>query len=141
MTTTPKTTAATCAESQPDINYALVEGTRPPLCKAMKYWGKKPHNIWSTYIDRYCPRDGLVLDPFVGSGIAAFEAAKLGRHCIAFDLNPLSAFFIEVLSLPFDENAFCKACRSILADVASDPIYTTHYLTTYKGEDAVVYNY
>lgn len=136
-----KTTAAPCDGAQPDINYALVEGTRPPLYKAMKYWGKKPHNIWSTYIERYCPPDGIVLDPFVGSGIAAFEAAKLGRHSIAFDLNPLSAFFIEVLSLPFDENAFCKACHRISADIAADPLYKTHYLTTYKGEPAEIYNY
>ena len=27
---------------RPDINHALVEDTRPPIYKAMKYWGKKP---------------------------------------------------------------------------------------------------
>lgn len=76
------------------INYALVEGVRPPMYKAMKYWGRKPHNIWSDYINHYCPEDGVVLDPFVGSGIAAFESLKLGRKVIATDLNPLSTFVI-----------------------------------------------
>lgn len=107
----------------------------------MKYWGKKPHNIWSTYIERYCPADGLVLDPFVGSGVAAFEAAKLGRRCVALDLNPLSGFFIEVLASSFDKKAFRTDFESISTKVASDPVYNQHFLCTYKREDAVVYNY
>lgn len=125
----------------PDINYALVEGIRPPMYKAMKYWGKKPHNIWSAYIERYCPENGLVLDPFVGSGVAAFEAAKLGRKSVAFDLNPLSGFFIEVLSAKFDEAAFIKASEAIVEKVSEDAIYKEHFLTTYKGTSAVVFNY
>lgn len=128
-------------DTRPDINYALVEGVRPAIYKAMKYWGKKPHNIWSTYIERYCPEDGIVLDPFVGSGIAAFEAAKLGRHCVAFDLNPLSAFFIEVLSSCLNEAAFRLHYDRIVAKVAADPIYQKHFLCAYKREPAVVFNY
>ena len=27
------------------LNHALVEDTRPPMYMAVKYWGKKPHNI------------------------------------------------------------------------------------------------
>lgn len=127
--------------SQPDINYALVEGTRPPIYKAMKYWGKKPHNIWSTYIERYCPTDGLVLDPFVGSGIAAFEAAKLGRKCAAFDLNPLSGFFIESLATPLKEEAFLAEYEKIVAKIEVDAVYKKHFLTTYDSKPAVVYNY
>ncbi|MGU9986812.1 MULTISPECIES: hypothetical protein [unclassified Rickettsia] len=33
-----------------DINHALVEEKRPPIYTALKYWGKKPHNIWAEYI-------------------------------------------------------------------------------------------
>ena len=128
-------------DPRPDINYALVEDTRPPMYKAMKYWGKKPHNIWSTYIERYCPVDGVVLDPFVGSGIAAFEAAKVGRRCVAFDLNPLSGFFIESLAMPFKEDVFRKAYERIVAKITDDPVYKKHYLSTYKRQVAVVYNY
>ncbi len=128
-------------DTRPEINYALVEGTRPPIYKVMKYWGKKPHNIWSTYIERYCPPDGLVLDPFVGSGIAAFEAAKLGRHCVALDLNPLSGFFVEVLATPFNEKAFHSAFETIRAKVATDPVYKHHFHCTYKHESALIYNY
>lgn len=129
------------ADERPDINYALVEGIRPPIYKSMKYWGKKPHNIWNAYIEHYCPPNGTILDPFVGSGVAAFEAAKLGRRSVAFDLNPLSGFFIDVLSSPFDETAFRKAYDGIAAKIANDIIYKTHFITTYDGSTAVVYNY
>ena len=62
-----------------NINYALVEETRPPIYTAMKYWGKKPHNIWRKYIENYTPQKGIFLDPFSGSAISAFEAVKAGR--------------------------------------------------------------
>lgn len=35
-----------------------------------------------------CPKDGLVLDPFMGSGTTARVARHWGRHYIGFELNP-----------------------------------------------------
>ena len=29
------------------------EQTRPAIYRIMKYWGKKPHNIWRKYIEKY----------------------------------------------------------------------------------------
>jgi DNA modification methylase len=107
----------------------------------MKYWGKKPHNIWATFIKNYCPPSGFVLDPFVGSGMAAFEAVRLGRKALAFDLNPLTSFLIEVLSSEFDENKFLSAANSIDSKLQSDPVYLAHYTKNYEGKNAVVYNY
>ena len=104
-------TLVTC--DPPHINYALVESTRPPMYTAMKYWGKKPHNIWSQFIERYCPEGGVVLDPFSGSAVAAFEAVKIRRKAIAFDLNPLTSFIIESLSSSFDEEKFLEAFKRI----------------------------
>ena len=34
-----------------------------------------------------CPRGGIVLDPFIGSGTTALVAGKHGRHAIGLDLN------------------------------------------------------
>lgn len=123
------------------INYALVEGVRPPMYKAMKYWGRKPHNIWSDYINHYCPEGGIVLDPFVGSGIAAFESLKLGRKAIATDLNPLSMFVIETLTAKFDEKLFKRAVENISQTISNDNLYKVHYTRTINGKSFTVYNY
>jgi len=129
------------SEASPDINYALVEDVRPPMYRAMKYWGKKPHNIWSAYIERYCPPDGIVLDPFVGSGIAAFEAAKLGRRSIALDINPLSGFFIEVISTPLNEGKFISCYEAIVAKIEQDDIYISNFTTSDDGVPALIQNF
>lgn len=123
------------------INYALVEETRPPLYTAMKYWGKKPHNIWREYVKTYCPEDGFVLDPFAGSAMSAFEAVQAGRKSLCFDLNPMTAFFVEVITSKFDEDLFIKYFREIEKEICADPIYIKHYTVNFKGENAIVYNY
>lgn len=125
----------------PHINYALVEDTRPPMYTAMKYWGKKPHNIWRQFIERYCPPNGVVLDPFAGSAIAAFEAVKINRKVIAFDLNPLTVFIVEVLTSTFNEANFTEAFERIAAVVEKDPIYVQHYTREYRGQKGIVFNY
>lgn len=128
-------------EIRPHINFALVEDKRPPMYTAMKYWGKKPHNIWRQFIERYCPLGKTVLDPFAGSAIAAFEAVKINRKAIAFDLNPITSFIVEVMTSKFDEAAFFKAFEKIATFVEKDPIYIKHYTRKYKGLNGIVYNY
>jgi len=119
------------------IDYALVESTRPAMYRAMKYWGRKPHNIWADFIENYCPENGLVLDPFVGSGITAFEAAILNRKVIATDLNPLSSFFIKTLSSRFDKDKFTFSANSIIESIKNDDIYKEHYIKN----NNTVYNF
>lgn len=44
----------------------------------------------------------LVLDPFVGGGTTAVEAMRLGRRCVAADLNPLATFVTAAKTTPLD---------------------------------------
>jgi 16S rRNA G966 N2-methylase RsmD len=127
-----------------DINYALVEEKRPPIYTAMKYWGKKPHNIWREYIQRYTPEKGIYLDPFVGSAMSAFEAVKAGRKVIAFDLNPLTSFIIEVISSDFYKDAFEEAAQEIKLEIQKDSIYQKYFHTVCRkcgSKKAIVQNY
>lgn len=123
------------------INYALVEGVRPAMYKIMKYWGKKPHNIWADYIQHYCPKDGIVLDPFAGSAISAFESAILGRHIIATDINPLTSFVIEALSSKFNKEQFEKSFQEIYNNILNDGVYRKYFTKEINGKNITVYNY
>lgn len=93
----------------------------------MKYWGKKPHNIWAEYIEHYTPKAGVFLDPFCGSGTSIFEAVRLGKKSIGFDLNPLSSFIVEVLTSKFDKSSFELAVTQILGSINNDEQYTKIY--------------
>lgn len=112
-----------------DIDYASVEETRPPLYTAMKYWGKKPHNIWRNYIENYTDPNGVYLDPFSGSAISIFEAVKANRKAISFDLNPLNSFIIEVFSTNFDKKKFDSTVQTIIDKISSDKIYLKYFTT------------
>ncbi|OQC09791.1 MAG: DNA methylase [Tenericutes bacterium ADurb.Bin087] len=109
--------------SRKEIDYALVEEKRPPLYTSMKYWGKKPHNIWNEYIRTYTSKNGFYLDPFTGSAMSAFESFKAGRKCFAFDLNPLSSFIIEVVCSDFDQKKYNETAARIIKEIENDNQY------------------
>jgi DNA modification methylase len=47
-----------------------------------------PPDLVEPMIKAGCPPDGIVLDPFSGSGTTCRVARKLGRYFIGIDLNP-----------------------------------------------------
>ena len=47
-----------------------------------------PEKLIETPINACCPPNGIVLDPFCGSGTTCLVAKKLGRQYIGIDLNP-----------------------------------------------------
>lgn len=47
-----------------------------------------PDELCETPIKAGCPPDGIVLDPFMGSGTTAIVAQRLGREWIGIELNP-----------------------------------------------------
>lgn len=46
-----------------------------------------PDKLASDVIRCFCPQDGLVLDPMMGSGTTCVEAAKIGRNFIGIDIS------------------------------------------------------
>lgn len=47
-----------------------------------------PPEIAEVPVKAGCPKDGIVLDPFIGSGTTAIVAQRLGRKFIGIELNP-----------------------------------------------------
>ena len=48
---------------------------------------ESPEKLIEPCILAGCPKDGVVLDPFVGSGTTAAVAQKYGRKSVGVDLN------------------------------------------------------
>lgn len=61
------------------------------------YWARKPLNIVREIISHLCPTNGIVADPFMGSGTTIFAALSEQRSVIGSDLNPLSIFLVRTL--------------------------------------------
>lgn len=66
------------------------------------YWSKKPHDAIRQYIRHYTQPDGMVLDPFCGSGGTALAALMEGRAAIAIDLSPAATFITKNYCTPVD---------------------------------------
>lgn len=84
-----------------------------------KYWARKPHNILSFFIDDLVPEDGVVVDPFCGSGVVLREAQKLGRQAYGFDINPTAVLITKVLIDPPDPHEFIDTVSLLLDKVDS----------------------
>ena len=59
----------------------------PPEARG-KHFAIFPSKLIEPMITAGCPPDGIVLDPFAGSGTTCVVAKKLGRNYIGIDLNP-----------------------------------------------------
>ena len=105
------------------------ETTRPTIYRVMKYWGKKPHNIWNSYIKKYTKKGDLVLDPFVGSGMTYFESIKAARIPITMDINPISDLCIRCLTIrEVESNEVLSVANNIINKVKETECYQKEYL-------------
>ncbi|OKY78870.1 MAG: DNA modification methylase [Candidatus Methanohalarchaeum thermophilum] len=88
-----KTNGETTDTVTREINEKKCRGTIWPYLKAGdKNELKREHpatfqdDIPKDFIQCFCPEDGVVLDPMIGSGSTAVAAKKLGRKYIGFDI-------------------------------------------------------
>lgn len=68
-----------------------------------KYWGKKPLEPLSFLIHHLCPKQGIVVDPFLGGGLLSRICRMANRRFIGIDINPVSTvlgrMFVDLPSL------------------------------------------
>ena len=53
-----------------------------------------------------CPKDGIVLDPFCGSGTTLIVAKKLGRNYLGIEINPKYIKIAEKRLAAIPQNLF-----------------------------------
>lgn len=56
---------------------------------------QKPEKLLAKLILASCPKGGVVLDPFLGSGSSSVTAKKLGRHYVGIEQNPRYCVWCE----------------------------------------------
>ncbi len=103
----------------PNADHVILPQTHSAMYLMHKYWGRKPANIVRSYINKYTKAGDVVLDPFVGSGVTAFEALRLKRHAVAFDLNPFSEFLIKTTLTPVPPSKLNDAANQIKESISS----------------------
>lgn len=81
-----------------------VSFTHPATYKGLqnlhKYWGKKPSDLMAFLVDNFCPKNGSVLDPFMGYGSVSRETIESGRQFHGIDINPAAVRLARLISSP-----------------------------------------
>lgn len=119
-----------------DMNTKTVEDiSNPDTYKGIysfhKYWGKKPTESISYFIQEFTNETDIVLDPFLGSGLISKECLSRNRRFIGIDLNPFSIEHTNfILDLPSPQDYF-NALKEIEKKI-KDKINSSYLLDSGK---------
>jgi 16S rRNA G966 N2-methylase RsmD len=83
--------------TKPNSETIVLPKSYKGLAAFHKYWGKKPIECLAFLIENLTEKGDIVLDPFLGSGLVAREAAIRTRRFIGIDINPLSVELTNLL--------------------------------------------
>ena len=104
----------------------LMAGDKNPIKR--KHPAPFPDKIPYDFIQCFCPPDGIVLDPFMGSGSTGVSAKKLGRHYIGFDISKEYCEIAErrLQDTEVDSPLFSKT-NIVLSEEESNPTLIEEY--------------
>jgi 16S rRNA G966 N2-methylase RsmD len=86
------------------------------------YWSKKHWGAIREYIRHYLPKklyphgEGVVVDPYCGSGMTGVAALMEDKTCILVDASPAAAFISHHYVHPLDPTAFEAAYERMLSE-------------------------
>ena len=101
-----------------------------------KYWGKKPFNEISKFIEKYSSPEDTIMDCFCGSGVTLIEAVKAGRKAIGVDLNPIAIKLANVSMTVVEIEKINETFKSI-KEKLQKKIYRL-YEMEYEGEPIMI---
>lgn len=64
--------------------------------------------------DAFCPKDGIVLDPFCGAGTVLLEAVLSGRNALGADANPLASLISMVKTRYIPKNELQETLNKVM---------------------------
>jgi 16S rRNA G966 N2-methylase RsmD len=105
-----------------------------PMYNWHKFWARKTWNVVGQFIDAYCPKGGIVLDPFSGSGVTAIEALRRGHRTIAVDISAIANNILIATITPVNLlhllNAFNRVEKKVKNSILS--LYQTECRACHK---------
>jgi DNA modification methylase len=109
------------------LNRQIPPEAHTPMYNFHKYWSRKTWNVVGEFIENYCPENGVVYDPFGGSGVSAMEALKRGRRVIISDLNPIASEITRLTIKPVNLAKLHQAYQRVEEKVKTKitNLYTT----------------
>jgi len=72
--------------------------------------------------DHFSKREGVILDPFCGSGTTLVEAKLSGRNSFGVDINPLAKLLTKVKTSPLDSEKLKVLFEEIMDDILCDKV-------------------
>lgn len=118
------------------VSVSKNENTYKGIYAMHKYWGKKPFNEISKFIEEYSECGDTVMDCFCGSGVTLIEGLKLQRKCIGVDLNPIAIKLTKasITAVDIDElNKIFNSIKTKLKEQINDL-----YKMSFDGEETLV---
>lgn len=64
--------------------------------------------------DYFCPKDGVVLDPFCGTGTVMLESNISGRKALGADANPLAVLIAQVKTTYISQDKLQRTLASVM---------------------------
>lgn len=101
-----------------------------------KYWGKKPFNEISKFIEKYSKPNETVMDCFCGSGVTLIEAVKANRKAVGVDLNPIAIKLAKASLTAVDIDVVNKTFKDIKKELQK--VINSLYEMEYEGEPTMV---
>lgn len=78
------------------------------------------------YTDALCPKDGIVLDPFCGTGTVLLEAVLSGRNALGADANPLASLISRVKTNYIPKADLQETLKKVLQRVNDTNVATSY---------------
>ena len=110
------------------LNRQIPPEAHTPMYNFHKYWSRKTWNVVGEFIETYCPENGIVYDPFGGSGVTALESLKRGRRVIISDISPISTEIIRLTIKPVSLKKLQEAYERVEKKVKNKimQLYSSH---------------
>jgi len=83
------------------------------------YHTKVPPEAILPFVEQGTRADGVVLDPFCGSGMTGLAALRAGRHALLIDISPAAVHIANNYVTPCSPPALLEALRRLEAEVGS----------------------